>query len=346
MSTSPQAAAGTARQRLAGVLGTLQQDPNLPPSVLEIVSGLARAIGPLFQLERGSQDHQLLGQARGVLQETLEKMQGVDQNYPGIGDATAAIAESLRLILGAMRDAGLIPTPGQQPAAQLQPQPAPAAQLQPQPAPAAQLQPQPAPAAQPQPAPAAQPQPQPAPAAQPQPQPFASVGAVQPVATPFAATSPAPAAPQPMAAVPAAGSHRPPSQQMKAQAAVPSGPVPQGGTVPVGPNGLPRLESEIGVHSETNFYTDFLGDIRNHGGIFIATFHVLPIGATCEVVLTFPGDLTAEFRGVVRWKREGTGSMGAGPSPGLGVEITDAGPEAWNLIDRFMRKREPMMHEM
>jgi hypothetical protein len=125
-------------------------------------------------------------------------------------------------------------------------------------------------------------------------------------------------------------------------------PVAAGGAppVPVGASGLPRLEGEIGVHSETNFYTDFLGDIRNHGGIFVATFHVLPLDSPCEVALTFPGNLTAEVQGVVRWRRQNDPRMSTGSSPGLGVEITQAGPEAWDLIDRFIRKREPIMHEM
>jgi hypothetical protein len=117
-------------------------------------------------------------------------------------------------------------------------------------------------------------------------------------------------------------------------------------SVPIGPNGVPRLESEIGVHSETNFYTDFLGDISNHGGIFVATFHVLPLGTQCEVLLTFPGNLTAEIRGAVRWKRENAPGASMTSSPGLGIEITQADAGAWDLIHRFIRKREPIMHEM
>jgi hypothetical protein len=39
MSTTPHAAAaGAARQRLAASLGALQQDPNVPPAILEIIS--------------------------------------------------------------------------------------------------------------------------------------------------------------------------------------------------------------------------------------------------------------------------------------------------------------------
>ena len=82
--SNPSTAAATARQSLASVLGSLQQDPNCPPGVLEIVGGLAKAMGPLFQLERGSSDLQLFVQARSVLQQTLEKIQTVDQNYPGV----------------------------------------------------------------------------------------------------------------------------------------------------------------------------------------------------------------------------------------------------------------------
>jgi hypothetical protein len=304
MSTTPHAAsAAAARQQIAGVLATLQQDPNLPPNILEIVSGLAAAMGPLFQLERGSPDANLFLQARAVLQQTLERIQTVDQNYPGVSDATGAIAQSLGTIFQAMRAAGVVPG-----AAQAAPAQAPLAPPRPNVGQAA--------------APIAQPMMQAFPA-HPQAQP-----AMQPPRQPqqqFAA-SPAPAAHPPPAASPQTGNIA---------------------AVPVGPNGVPRLESEVGVHSETNFYTDFLGDIRNHGGIFVATFQVLPVGSACEVLLTFPGNLTAEMRGVVRWKREGNqpgASISA--SPGLGIEITHANADAWNLIERFMRKREPIMHEM
>lgn len=329
-------AAGTTRQRLAGVLGTLQQDPNIPATILEIASGLARAIGPLFQVERGqSTDPQLLVQARTVLQETLEKMQGVDQNYPGVSDATGAIAESLRTLFNALREAGV--GPAGQPAAA--PAPAPAPQFTPAPAPAPQLAPAPAPQFTPAPAPAPQYTPAPAPAP---PQPIVAQAAPpRPPSGQMGAVNPAPTAPNPYAPQ-TPGPQRPPSGMMGAVRA-PSAPQPaahaQGVSVPLGPSGLPRLECEVGVHSESNFYTDFLGDIRNKGGVFVATFHVLPVGTQCEVALILPGNLQGELRGVVRWKRDDTAS------PGLGVEITQAAPETWNLIDRFIRKREPIMYE-
>ena len=112
--------------------------------------------------------------------------------------------------------------------------------------------------------------------------------------------------------------------------------------VPVGPNGVPRLEAELSPHSDTNFYTNFLGDIRDHGGIFVSTYSTLAVGTVCEVAITFPGQLAAEVRGVVRWRRE----VGLSAEPGIGVEITHANPDAWGLIDRFVSKREPIVYDV
>jgi Tfp pilus assembly protein PilZ len=321
MSHTPSAAAAIARQRLAGVLGTLQQDPNIPPAIVEIASGLAGAIGPLFKLERGDPDLNLFIQARGVLQSTLEKMQSVDQNFPGVSEATQAIAESLRTIFNALKDAGMIGTPAAQPPPAADP-------VQPtQPvSPAVAVQP-----TQPQPI-AVQPAPvQPAP--------------VQPVAqssVPFANSAAQPPHPVSQHAMPAAGTAAPKSAGPWRTNSPPfKAPTPVA-TVPIGPNGLPRLEAEVNVHSESNFFTDFFGDIRNNGGIFVATFHVLPVGAECEVALSFPGDLSAEVRGRVKFTRPASESA----SPGLGIAITSASPEAWSLIERFIKKREPIIHDV
>lgn len=359
MSTTPSAAAATARQRLAGVLGTLQQDPNIPPNIVEIASGLAGAIGPLFKLERGDPDLNLFVQARGVLQGTLEKMQGVDQSFPGVADATQAIAETLRTIFNALKDAGALPgQPAAAPAPQPAPQPAPAAPVAPAfvapqpvapPQPAAPVAPYVAPAQPPQPvappapvsaapAPAAAPfsQPQPiAPAANPfaQPQPIAAQP-VQPAQHAQHAPAAQPQRPASHLAMPAAP-HAPSSASSHKHAAVSA-------SVPLGPNGLPRLETEVNVHSESNFFTDFFGDIRNNGGVFVATFHVLPLGANCEVALAFPGNLSAEIQGKVKFTRNASD----GASPGLGISIINASPDAWNLIERFVKKREPIMHDV
>ena len=315
MSNTPIAAtAGAARQRLASSLAALQQDPSVPAAVLNLVQGLARAMGPLFQVERGSGDPALLFQARAVLQETLGAMQSVDQSYPGVGDATAAIAQSLGMLFAAIKEHHLVDPAAPQPAFQPPPQPQPAFQPPPQPQPVPLTKP----AAQPVPltTPAAQPVPLTQPAAQ-------AVPLVQhgQVKAPARAANP-----------------RPPAGTVFPETAA---------KVPVGPHGLPRVEAELEAFSETNFYTNFVGDIHDHGGIFVATYAVLAINTPCEVALKFPGDYLAEFRGVVKWRREASRESGdSGSQPGMGIEITDASADVWALIKRFLQKREPIVQDV
>jgi hypothetical protein len=367
MSNTPIAAtAGAARQRLASSLATLQQDPTVPAAVLNIVQGLARAMGPLFQVERGTGDPSLLFQARTVLQETLGSMQAVDQSYPGVGDATAAIAQSLGMLFAAIKEHALLDPAAPKPAApppvpQAAPAPPPAPPPVPQPAPVFQPPPQaPPPVPQPapdfQPPPQAPPPPQPAPVLQPPPPPPQSppVPLTQPVAQPMPLTTPA-AQPMPLTQpaahavplvqhAPGKAPGRKDEPRVKQATVFPE----TAAKVPVGPLGLPRVEAELEAFSETNFYTNFVGDIHDHGGIFVATYAVLAVNTPCQVALKFPGDYLAEFRGVVKWRREATreSSTDSGSQPGMGIEITDASAEVWALINRFIQKREPIIQDV
>ncbi|MBI5514235.1 MAG: PilZ domain-containing protein [Deltaproteobacteria bacterium] len=353
MSQSIAASAGSARQRLASSLAALQQDPNVPPNVLDIVAGLARAMGPLFQIERGTGAPQLLFTARAALQETLSKMQAVDQAYPGVGEATAAIAHALGLTFTCIREHNIQEHPAAPTAAPAQaPAPAPAppslgpTAVQPLgPAPGPLVQPAPMPLVQ-QP-PVAQPVPlvqqiaQPVPLVQPHispPPPVAPPPAPPPptppsvVVAPQGASQPAAVA-RPMAMPSAREPARPRSPTVFPETAV---------QVPLGATGLPRLEVEVDLHSESNFFTNFLLDIRDHGGIFIETYSALALHSRCEVSITFPGGLTAEVQGVVQWKRESQDGL---CTPGLGVEITHVQGDGWTTIQRFMKHREPLVHE-
>ena len=305
MSNTPIAAtAGAARQRLASSLAAMQQDPTVPAAVLKIVEGLARAMGPLFQVERGSGEPTLIFQARTVLQETLGAMQSVDQSYPGVGDATAAIAQSLGMLFAAIKEHSLVDP------ATLKTVEAPAVQQ----APVVQQ-------------PAAQPVPLTTPAAQP-----------MPLTTPAAQAVP----------LVQHGQVKPPQRKAEPKPR-PATVFPQtAATVPIGPRGVPHVEAEIEAFSQTNFFTNFVGDIRDHGGLFVATYAVLAINTDCEVSLKFPGDLLAEFQGVVKWRRQATqqSNVDDGSEPGMGIEITNASTEAWALINRFIQKREPMIHDV
>lgn len=332
MSNTPIAAtAGSARQRLASSLAALQQDPSVPPAVLNIVQGLARAMGPLFQVERGTGDPSLLFQARTVLQETLGSMQSVDQSYPGVGDATAAIAQSLGMLFAAIKEHALVDPAAARPAPQPPPPP-------PQAAPVFQQPPPPPPQA----APVFQQPPPPPPQAAP-------VPLTQPVAQPMPLTTPA-AQPMPLTqpvaqavplVQPAPQKAPPPRAERAKQATV----FPEtAAKVPIGPQGLPRVEAELEAFSDTNFYTNFVGDIRDHGGIFVATYAVLAVNTRCQVALKFPGDYLAEFHGVVKWRRESAADQSS--MPGMGIEITDASADVWALIHRFIQKREPIIQDV
>lgn len=301
---------------------------------MDIIAGLARAMGPLFQVERGTGAPQLLLQARSVLQETLGKMQSVDQSLQGVGEATAAIAQSLGLLFATIKEHNITDAPA--PVAAPAPAPAPVA------APVA-LTASPfdkTAAVEQAPVPLVQPQAQPVPLVQPQAQP---IPLVQPQAQPIPLRQSSPAPAPASQAAPAAGRTVP--------RAAPTAQKPSGkpsilpdtaAKVPVGANGLPRLEAELDAYSETNFFGDFVGDVRNRGGIFVATYSTLQLGTECEVALTFPGQLAAEVRGLVRWRRD----VSASSTPGIGVEITHATADAWGLIDRYVSKREPIVYEL
>ena len=106
MTTTPIATtAGAARQRLAASLATLQQDPNLPPPILAMVQGLARAMGPLFQVERGTGDPTLLFTARAVLQETLGKMQELHAAAPRAPEPVAVDPDERAFVLAVLPEA-------------------------------------------------------------------------------------------------------------------------------------------------------------------------------------------------------------------------------------------------
>lgn len=331
MSSTPIAAtAGKARERLAASLAALQQDPNVPAAVMDIVQGIARAIGPLFQIEKGA-DPALVFQARAALQETLGRMQqGTDQGNPAVADATAAIAQSLGMLFAAIREHNIV-DPATRPAPEPTPALAPTAHAIPAVPPPVPEAPVYVPPTQPV---AVAPPPPPVVVAPPPPP--VPVPLVQPAQQPIALVQPAQQPVPLMNAAAKDAQRRSKSPTMFPETAARPQP---------GASGLPRLEAELGVHSESNFYTNFLGDITDHGGIFVATWAAVAIGTPCEVELQFPGDLRADVRGVVRWRRESAGGE-ADASPGLGVEITQANNEAWSLIKRFIGKRDPIIHDV
>jgi hypothetical protein len=114
------------------------------------------------------------------------------------------------------------------------------------------------------------------------------------------------------------------------------------------PSGLQRVEAALGAHSPTNFYKGLSGnDVIESGGIFIATYQILPIGTPLMVRVSLPGGYEFDAQAVVRWTREApnSGPSGQEVPPGFGAQFTQITPEGRQLVYRYVRNREPLFHD-
>lgn len=133
---------------------------------------------------------------------------------------------------------------------------------------------------------------------------------------------------------------RPPPATNEPQAA----PQPQGHPSPA-THELPRehIEANLGATTESNFFVGFSGEI-SQGGVFIATYNILPKGSPVRCLITLPGNLHTEVDGRVRFVRDPM-DMASDSEPGMGVAFEGLPPEARELILRFIRKRPPMFYD-
>ena len=99
------------------------------------------------------------------------------------------------------------------------------------------------------------------------------------------------------------------------------------------------VEVDLGVYSESNFFTGLTRDISD-GGLFVATHVPLPVGTELTVKFTLPGCDEVSAKGVVAWMRDP--QEGA---PGMGVRFTEITAEAEALVHRFIAKREPLYYD-
>lgn len=105
---------------------------------------------------------------------------------------------------------------------------------------------------------------------------------------------------------------------------------------------LPRVELEvdIGVHSETNFYAGFSGDV-SEGGIFIATYKPLAIGTKTTVSFVLPGGHHVVTEGEVSWVREAAWDV----TPGMGVTFTGLSDYDRQYIQWYAQQRAPLFFD-
>jgi uncharacterized protein (TIGR02266 family) len=102
-----------------------------------------------------------------------------------------------------------------------------------------------------------------------------------------------------------------------------------------------RLEANVGATTESNFFVGFSGEIAE-GGVFIATYATLALGALVEVLVTLPGNYQFTVPGVVRFVRD---PMDMDSEPGIGVRFETLPQEPRELILRFIRKRPPVFYD-
>lgn len=101
-----------------------------------------------------------------------------------------------------------------------------------------------------------------------------------------------------------------------------------------------ELSVEVGLTTDSNFYTGFSADI-SEGGVFVGTYAPLSIGAHVVVALVLPGS-TAEIRMTCRvcWARPYNDAVDA--PPGTGLLFLDLGDAAGDAIRRFVGSRDPI----
>ncbi|MEO7094581.1 MAG: PilZ domain-containing protein [Polyangiales bacterium] len=351
MTQDPRPQAKTAREGLARGLSLLQ-DPNLPPQFMTAAEPIARAMGMLMQAEKSDGSAAAIRpqaeQALLAVRDALGRLQSIQTSHPAAEQALAAVAGSLSLVHGLTRleDAPRAPqfqapplAAGFQPTAPAFQQPS-APQFQ-QPS-APQFQPPAAPQFQ---APSApqyqQPPPPQFPPQQPSTQPYQQAQqtyqqAPQPYQPPSQQHAPSQ---QHSAQAYAPTAMQPPQQQM------PSGRPPAS---PTGGDSIPppagTIEAELGAHSPSNFYKTLSGnDIVDHGGIFVATYAVPKLGSRVTLRVHLPGGYHFDCSALVKWTRDARDNPDA--PPGFGAQFHGMTPEQRQLVQRYVRNREPLFYD-
>ena len=103
------------------------------------------------------------------------------------------------------------------------------------------------------------------------------------------------------------------------------------------------VELDVTLASDHNFYGGFAENL-SVGGVFIATHTKKPVGELMEFSITLPGvDEPIRGLGEVRWVREY--SERSNVPPGLGLRFVRLSRGAPELIERFLRGREPLFYD-
>lgn len=100
------------------------------------------------------------------------------------------------------------------------------------------------------------------------------------------------------------------------------------------------IEAEIGLNSETNFYLGFTEDLSD-GGLFIATYDVLQVGAKLTVRFQLPEGQEVVANGRVVWVRDAHEDV----APGMGIQFESLRPDDRAAILSFIELRPALFYE-
>lgn len=104
-----------------------------------------------------------------------------------------------------------------------------------------------------------------------------------------------------------------------------------------------RVELEVSVGSEHNFYAGFVENM-SHGGLFIATHTKKNVGERVDFTVHLPG-FAEPVSGVgeVRWVR--VFSETSNVPPGIGVRFLELRDNSLATIEAFLKDREPLFYD-
>jgi hypothetical protein len=100
-----------------------------------------------------------------------------------------------------------------------------------------------------------------------------------------------------------------------------------------------KLEVEVAVYGENNFYTGFDNKIAS-GGLFVASLETLPAGHELDLIIDLEGK-EIRTRGRVEFPRV---DNNANPecTPGAGIKLLNLPPDAVKAVEAFFQERPPI----
>jgi uncharacterized protein (TIGR02266 family) len=78
--------------------------------------------------------------------------------------------------------------------------------------------------------------------------------------------------------------------------------------------------------------------------VFVATYHVFPVGSRLELNFQLPDGTEVRARGVVRWVR--AKAEPGEERPGMGVAFSELSEAALTAIARYCLERAPLYMEL